>query len=409
MNTTNKIEKGLVEFLSSPNEISHHDLEQREFLYPWCEEVAGWWELGKTTNWNAPIILPLKLSEENTIWFASALDSRIANQLGIELLAHVGPSFSDFNGNIWEKDSQTSSDKNFFHSLEHNVYRFTTSSPDSDEKIAKYLRLFRGSVQKRPPSQKIVSTSSQLMRSEFDKALMLGDGVQALFLKNELLKSGRLSAENQIYLEVRYLAGLGRSPDLITNEKLPNKLTDRKLPKQILLDLMTSYHAVFVEEIEDGEEPRKKIEEFKSSTRSYGTFFRTRRGLKDPKLLKTFLLYEVCHREIKGDDFEKLASEITDGDKFIQALRDFLSPPSVAPVVADSDPDIVPDQLERANAAFLAMDWDLAFSLCLQLEPTKDTVNKALTCAELRKNTEANAEVCRFIESSNINLDNIIT
>ena len=119
MTTVENIEKWIGEFLSSPNEISLSDLDQGNFIYPWCEEVSEWLEYGKKTNWEAPIILPLKLPGEKTTWFASALDSKTATQLSVELLAHIGPSYSDFDGSPWGKDNQDHQTNLFLNNLDN--------------------------------------------------------------------------------------------------------------------------------------------------------------------------------------------------------------------------------------------------------------------------------------------------
>jgi hypothetical protein len=394
MDTTNNVEKWIGKFLSATNEISLGDLEGGKFIYPWCEEVSEWLNFGRMSNWERPVILPLKLSGEKTIWFASALNSKTATQLGVELLAHIGPSYSDFNGNKWGKNDEDMFAKIIINNLSNSVYRFTSLTMGGDTKIARCLKILRCSLQKRPPRRRVAIDSGQLMRSEFDKALVLSDEPRALFLKKELLRSGRLSAENQVYLEVRFLVGLGKHREIIEEEELLYKLTDRSLPKQILQDLMTSYHDVFIQEIEDGKDPNKHINEFKSCTRAYGTFFKTRKGLTGRKVLKAFLLFDVCHRTIDQQVFENCANEIVDSDIFIQALRDFMSPP---------EPPT--DEVEQANAAFDELDYDQAFSLLLKLEPTRDVVNKALVCARLIGTKETAVEVCKFVDTSNLDID----
>jgi hypothetical protein len=407
------IKERIKDLLSPPNEITLEDLEQRRFIFDWCEEVLAWLEFGESTDWEAPIILPLKLPGEKTTWFASALDSRTASQLSIELLAHIGPSYSDFDGNPLGNDFQNSKNDLFFNDIDNNVYCFTSPSTDQDHdtannKIASGLKLLRGSLQKRPPRRRISSTSSHLMRSEFDKALLLNDEERALFLKNELVKSGRLSAENKIYLEVRFLAGFGKSKELISNVSLLNKLTDRHLPKQILYDLIISYHSVFIDKIENDENLKESVEEFEISTKNYGTFFKTRRGINDPRLLKTFLLYAVCHRQTKGEDFERLAEEIADSEAFVQKIRDIISPSEGVSSVEEEDVEIILGELEKAKAALLSLDFDRAFSLFLELDPTKDVINYALTCAELIKTQKSNNDVCQFVDASNLDIEKVL-
>ena len=85
MTTSGKTNEWVEEFLSEPNEISLKALQEKVFVYPWCEEIAEWWELARNSQWKTPVILPLKLPEQNTIWFAGALNSKIASQVGEEL------------------------------------------------------------------------------------------------------------------------------------------------------------------------------------------------------------------------------------------------------------------------------------------------------------------------------------
>ncbi len=413
MITTENIKEKIQEFLSPPNEVDFDDLQQGKFSYEWCEEVLAWLEFGENTEWEAPIILPLKLPGAKVTWFASALDSKAATQLSIELLAHIGPSYSNFDGNPWENNKQDPSSNLFFSSLDSQTYCFTSPSTDESDdtgnnRIVNGLKLLRKSLQIRPLRRRVSSTSSNLVRSEFDKALLLSDEEHALFLQNELVKSGRLSAENKIYLEVRFLAGLGKAKELVSNVALLNKLTDRHLPKQILYDLITSYHTVFIEKIENGEDLTESIEKFGIATKNYGMFFKTRRGLNDPKLLKTFLLYDVCQRKIGREDFEKLGEEIVGSEEFVQILRDFVSASEGDPPDEEDDVEIILDGLEKAKAALLAFDFDRAFSLFLELDATKDVVNYALTCAELIKTQKTNSDVCQFLDTSDLDVEEIL-
>ena len=370
------------------------DLKERTFLYPWCEEVSEWLELGINTDWENPIILPLKRSDQPTLWFAGTQNSKTASQLGIELFAHIGPSYSDFTGNPWDGDDHDEFERFLVDNLDSSVYRFTSLLQNGDERIARCLSIFRSSLEKRPQPKKVRIASSQIIRSEFDKALVLGNEPNALILKNELLSSGRLSAENRIYLEIRYLVGLGKHADLIKSEKILGQLTNLRLPRQILQDLMISYYNFFIKPIENGEDAKSNIEQFKSYTRTYGTFFQTRRGLNDSSVLKTFLLYDICHRKIDKQSFEGRASEIADGKEFVQGVRKFISPPKPPT-----------DGLAHANAVFDELDYDVAFPLFLKLDPTKEIVNKALVCAHVIGTKEVAAKICKFVDASNLDID----
>ena len=58
-----------------------------------------------------------------------------------------------------------------------------------------------------------------MVRGEFDRALLAGNESGARDAFEELLRIGRLSSENRLYLEVRLLAGLGLWPQLAGNTK----------------------------------------------------------------------------------------------------------------------------------------------------------------------------------------------
>jgi hypothetical protein len=78
------------------------------------------------------------------------------------------------------------------------------------------------------------------------------------------------------------------------NQPLLSALSDLSLPLQTLNDVIEALYRVYVEPAEDERNVSSAISRFREISSRYPRLFHTRRGLRRPPVLKSFLIFELC-------------------------------------------------------------------------------------------------------------------
>lgn len=341
----------------------------------WSPHVLPWIDLVKNDDTDLPIILPSLDADDQPHWYCAGRSARGTLRLREALQAFIGPSYSDFDGRSHQLDLGDPVEAAFAQGTVDPTYRISASNPKEVQRIQRALELYRGLLERMPKQQLNTRRPLGTLRAELERAVAAGDEAEADRLLERIRSIGRLDAENLLYLEIGVRAGLGHWREIAEDAALLNQLTGLRLPPRVLADLHEALYRRYVEPSEDASAPERALAAFHNAglTRR-ATLFGTRRGVRNPRVLKSFFLYELAREDAGASFLTELAQELERlDDVFARAL--IRLQPSIAPQ-PPADP------LSAADAAFDDFEIDRALELCLQAPPSKKRLTRLIRCAE---------------------------
>ena len=313
----------------------------------------------------------------------------------------LGPSYTNFTGLPHVLDAADLQEGVLANHFVAPAYRLVPTESSYLPRIRGTVELYRGVLERRPAREPPAARPIGSIRNDFDRALLADDEDQAERRFEELLQTGRLSAENRVFLEVRLLAGLGRWPQIAGNHALLRNLADLPLPPQVLVDTVEAIYRVHVESFEANGDVVGAIKGFGETIATrYGRLFGTRRGLRRPRILKAFLLYELCQPAPDPSicaDIGTLLSGFA-AEPFVAGLLATI--PNRA--TADPRPMSAPasDQEAAADEAFEDDQHDRALAIYRTLPVTPKTLRRMLRCAREIGSAGAAGEVLQIVASA---------
>lgn len=375
-------ETWLAQFFSGRNLLSWESIQTGSAPDGWAGDVRPWVDLLGRANPDLPIVLPLMENADQVTWYGVARDPQTAIRLGQELLAMLGPSYTNFTGLPHVLDAADLQEGVLANHFVAPAYRLVPTESSYLPRIRGMVELYRGVLERRPARQPPAARPIGSIRNDFDRALLADDEGQAERRFEELLQTGRLSAENRVFLEVRLLAGLGRWPQIAGNHALLRNLADLPLPPQVLVDTVEAIYRVHVESFEANSDVAGAIKGFSGTIATrYGRLFGTRRGLRRPRILKAFLLYELCQPAPDPSicaDIGTLLSGFA-AEPFVAGLLAAVPKRDAADARRMSAPAL--DQEAAADEAFEDDQHDRALAIYRTLPVTLKTLRRMLRCA----------------------------
>ena len=371
-------------FFSTPNELSWNSLRDGTAPTQVIDMVLPWLRfLGEKSD--APIILPFMRSGKIAGWYATVQGSIGAQELGNEINSWLGPSWLS----ILDRVSEGSADPMvaILHSrFNGSVYRFKGPDDAAMQAIAAKLSNFAILLEQRPRFKKAQIRPIGTVRSDFETALLVGDQMRAETLITELKQTGRLNEENLRYLDVRLSAGLGFWPRIARDHWLIRTLADLFLPPQILADLIEALYRTFVDPLEAIGDASEMLAVFRDSiAKPYAKLFKSRRGIRTPRVIKAFLLYELTQPKPDIEIIKVLQGFLpleTNNTLFELGLSN------------EADSGLSLSALDSADEAFDDGQFDRAFEFYLRVTPTRKSISRMVSCVGAIGTDEAQ---CRFL------------
>jgi hypothetical protein len=340
----------------------------------WLEQVLPWIAFFSGTGGRSPIVLPVFGPDGPCQWYGMASDEAEANALAQELTAFVGPSFSDFRGNPIRHDPDDRIEKALQERFGRFVYRLEPINAAASSDIAEALHFYLGLLRRRPDVPDRTQRPFGKIRAEFDRALLAGNEPDARVLRDELVGSGRVDAEQQKYLDIRMLAGLGRQYQLAHDYPLVKSVLGLSLPAQTIADLVGALYATYITEIEDCGDDDAVLAAFRREIAdNFGPLFLERKGVRHPSVLKAFLLFELTQAEPNRERCQAIVSAYPDdGGRFlVERWIGRLAPNSPSNT----------DLFEVARQALADEDYEMALRLSFDAFPDSWTYSAMLRCA----------------------------
>ena len=381
-------------FFSGRNTLKWNDISAGTASDGWTEDIIPWIRIAETGELDRPVILPCLDDDGNYSWYACSNGSLGTQRLREELQAFIGPSYSDYSGQPYILDPKDQVEGAVNEGCNGTVFKFSPTDLHQIPKIRRAIRLYRCVIERYKAPIERSSQTFAVIRAEFDRALLAGDEDEARRKYDQLIHTGRLSAANRLFLEVRLLAGLGLWPQIAGDARLLRSLNDLILPRRVIVDVIDALYRVHIEPAESSADTQQALRAFKESgINSHARLFATRRGLILPQVVKSFFLYELCREHPDTKRLEELTKLLDDevADQFAVNLRGLIPPPHAIERTGQ-------DRQHDADLAFEDDDFERALELYMELPPSGKSLRRMLFIAKVIGDREIAQNVLSFFD-----------
>lgn len=379
----------LARFFASPNELLWPSILDGSAPPREADQVRQWLTL-LSSHAAAPLILPFMRGGAVTGWYATTQGASGGYELGDEINAWLGPTWLSRFDRVPEdsNDPMVTALRDRFGGT---VYRFTGADAAAMQAISTRLSEFAGVLERRPVATRTRVRPVGAIRSDFERALLAGDEVQAEAMIAEFKQTGRLNEENLRFLEVRLSAGLGLWPQIARDHWLIKTLTDLALPPQILADLIEALYRTYVEEAETAGDGAAMRDAFARHVATpYPKLFASRRGIRAARVVKAFALYEQLQPSPDVPIIDALLALLPTGTD----TSLFRVAPAPQPVSASAT------TLDQADEAFDDGQFDRAFEFYLRLPANRKTISRLVSCVGTIGTDEARDRLLAVVDEA---------
>jgi|GEM_PF-2479059 len=365
----------LERFFSAPNAMHWDALSARSAAPAWLEQVVPWIDLFSQPKAKV-IVLPVFDRDGPCMWYAAATDPDAAAALAEELMAFIGPSYSDFRGQSHLCDRGNTIEEALRERFGQFVFRIAPQADGARSDIVRALVLYLGLLRRRPDAPDRGQLPFGKLRADFDKALLAGNEATSAKLLESLCDTGRVNAEQRKYLQIRLLAGLGRQQELAHNTSLLKAVMDLSMPPQTIVDIVDALYTTFIADIENGSVGSVAAAFECHIGKHFGAMFNERKGVRQPNVLKAFFLYEATR---EAPDLARCAATIAAfpddpvGRALLQEWAEQLL------VLPESVPTA--DPMVTARLAVADENYEIAAALYMQVLPDLRGYAGLLRCA----------------------------
>ncbi len=272
-----------------------------------------WFELADSPNSLSPICLPVDPHAFKCNWLCAAKNKKLFNELTEDLKALVGRSYASIDIFDSSEVEPTEWLDGLLEEYPGGVVSIRTNTDTDAQQIKEMLILYARLLASKPPTRKVERKSVGVLRGEFARALVAGDEVSARKIRHSIEKSEFLDANNKIFLEIRYLAGLNRWQELASNKDLLKSIIDLRIPKQTMIDVADAFYHCFFEEALDSGNVITARDRFKNSDFSgFSRLFGSRKGSKRKSLLVVLLFFNVVSSKPDETEINELLADLSD-------------------------------------------------------------------------------------------------
>lgn len=313
-------------------------------------------------------------------WYGVATSTQLFSEMSDDLRSFIGITYCTFeNIDAIAINAQEQILKNRFG---NNVVRFTPFGISQQEQVEVLLDAYLNVINRRPAYAERTTRPFGKIRNDFDLALLAKNEDHARKLINEMGLTGRLDSSQKKCLEIRLLAGLGYTDLIARDQALITSVIDLSLPYQIITDITTALYETYIR-VYENESQEVVLQNFiQNIYKPYGgALFKTRKSIRDPIVLRSFLLAQLAQNEpdqSKIDAIVSAYSENADGHNLVLKWKEWLKPTSKVEV--STAQHYLPAAL--VNDAIIEEDYLRAAEICLEHLEEDWILTPLLRCAE---------------------------
>lgn len=331
------------------------------------------------------LILP-RITTEGLSWYALAKNSRAARVLQEELLAFVGPSYTDFRGQRATLDPLDRIEAAILELAGSNVFRLRLINPGLRTPCRIALRRLIELSANKPLGMLKVSRPSGRVLRDFEFAVLAGARDEASEYLKELRSLGATSARNLRFLEV-YLHEAFNEWDILNDFLEDGALVQARRPTRVTRALIRAVYLKELSLFEEKNDPEGALDYFKRFVRPrFSSLYTSLASLEGSEVTKSFLLAaasadppSIKRRDMLMGNYPPSAMDRA----YVEALANLI------PLVETKESNS--SDLEGARTAFISGDLDTAFGLLLGISQSAVALELLIRCAREMTSIEAAA------------------
>jgi hypothetical protein len=341
----------------------------RVSLEPWVQRFQ---------KQQSPFLLPrVDLASNLTTWYVLCKEPREARSMRESLLAFVGPTYTEFNGEMAMLEPADPIDCLCAANFGSFVFRLPVKNPKDRTRVGKLLSTlveYRDCESNR--SLAAVKPIGRLLR-DLEMAILANNEQSAWTVYSEIRSRGRLSATNLAFLQVRILGAFEHWAELLQLPNL-NDLLHVRRPKRISEQIAQAVYQRDLLKHEIAEDAASAVNNCRGEGIRYQNLVRSTEGLQSPDAIKFALVVAVASNPPKRDLAEKLSkhSAIAMDAAWATALLATLPVAEHNQVVAETV-----TTLDVADERYNENNFDEAFVLYLDQPQTYRSVCRVLETA----------------------------
>ena len=361
----------------------------RESLRPWIEAFQA--------NIRPRLLPRVHETSQQSCWYAFAENAKDARGLREQLTAFLGPTYTDFHGQLAVFDDADPVDHLCATRFGPFVFKLNVLSKQDRDVVAERLRLIQALDQRRPEwtleSQKPIG---RLIR-DLEMAIVVGNEPSAWSCYDGIRSRGRLSAHNLSFLQIRIHAAFGRWAEILALPRTDDLVRVHR-PVRVTEAILTAVYEVRFRKFENSGDIAQAVSEFLERQTEFGTLFQTLKPLKDRSALKAHLLRAVASTPVRFDQIEVLSEQLSGGNdsSWVASLVDFARRHSASTPPTHS----LKTSEEQAKDAIEIGDFDRAFQLLLQSASSVSVLRQAVEVAFEIGTLQVALEALQFFDSA---------
>jgi hypothetical protein len=379
----------LTRFFSGSNALQWEQITGGTAPATWLASVTPWLGFLSSSPIDRPLLLPVFAADGTRRWYAIAANDQIATQLLEEVRAFIGPSFSRFSGHWHALSDSDDAERVLKERFDWRVLRIDLNAETDRVNVERSIARYRDLLGQRPQIPDRALRPFAVVRNDFELALLAGNAERAQRFLDELLGSGRIGADQHQFLRIRFLAGLGRIEELAHDRVLIASVMNLALPPQTLVDLVEGLYETYIEPRERQLEMSALVALFNQHlSRPFGALFRERKGIRRPRVLRAFFLFEAGQQHRNDGRCGAIVETYPKEDAALDLVQHWLR--SIVPAGSGH-------HAERVRQAVADEDYPLATSLALEALPQPWAYSALLRCAREMESDELGAQLLEAV------------
>lgn len=355
----NEVDEFLRVFFAPPNQVSWQQIESSP-AHAW---VRRWVDRLREQPRRATVLPFIHEDHRGKLWhlnYGIAFSETEFRQLGSDLEAFVGPTFSNFRLHRARLSPDRTMQQAVLQLSSGFAYRFfSPADPAGAENFRNALEFMDQVTSREQPRRRELQQSTGRMLRDFYTSLETGQRDIAQGRINDLRELNRLDALNLKFLQIQLLSRLGTAKELLMLSGLPDVLGARR-PLLVTQVLVQAVYASFIEEFEKQGDAAGALQVFRDKVLpTFGTLYATQAGLSAPEVAKSGMLLAVASDPPRKELSRRILSQGVSDPVGQQWLQKLYALSEVPPTSVEK----VADLLQAAESALAVEDYDGAFML----------------------------------------------
>lgn len=379
------VERLVKVFFKENNQVEEESILEDGPLFPWIDRLRK--------NPPKPTVLPYK-KEDNIIWYGVAFKDRDFNFLRSDLMAFIGPSYSNLTGKVADLNSEDPRERVLEEVFGEKVVRFFGKTRN----IWDGLELMREIWDEKPEIEEYQVKSIGRVLRDFFMAIQTKNRGNAEKHLEYLKEHALLDGKNISFLRIQMLSGLSLWEEILDSKELPNIIRIRK-PLSVKHAIMKAIYFTEFFPFESNFDVEGALNHFKKEINpKYGALFENYTPTNDKEVLKLYMLNSVGGEKPDPEIQEEIL-----GKKYIgKKDRDFLEKiASMQTVDLIRDPGMV---YQVAEKYFNMGKFQQALKFSKQIDDLIKRFQLTLRCALELQTLQAKKIVEEIIEEMDMNL-----